>query len=153
LVILTLGTAIILFQATPQPVSAQNKAAAALTGQVTSEAEGAMEGVVVSARRDGSTVTVSVLSDAQGRYSFPMDEDHGSPADIRQPTSESTAAASCSIAQTVAARRSPRQAPPVPAGAPLRVGRRIVAKRKGPASAARRWLRWRRRGYLTGLFF
>src|SRR5262249_25392540 len=33
----------------------------------------AMEGVVVSAKKEGSTVTVSVISDAQGRYSFPAD--------------------------------------------------------------------------------
>src|SRR5215468_9244625 len=67
----TLGSAVIFFLA--QPVAAENKAAAALTGQVTSEAEGAMEGVVVSAKKEGSTVTVSVISDAQGRYSFPAD--------------------------------------------------------------------------------
>ena len=42
-----------------------------LTGQVTSQEEGAMEGVLVSAKKDGSTVTVTVVSDAQGRYSFP----------------------------------------------------------------------------------
>ena len=36
---------------------------AALTGKVTSAAEGPMEGVVVSANRQGSTVTVSVVSD------------------------------------------------------------------------------------------
>jgi virginiamycin B lyase len=71
--ILTAGFAVILFQATPQPAAAQNNAAAALAGQVTSEAEGAMEGVVVSAKKDGSTVTVSVITDAQGRYSFPAD--------------------------------------------------------------------------------
>lgn len=45
--------------------------AAALSGQVSSTREGAMEGVVVSARRDGSTVTVSVVSGAKGRFSFP----------------------------------------------------------------------------------
>src|SRR5262249_666032 len=71
--ILTLGAAVIVFQAALQPAAAENKAAAALTGQVTSEAEGAMEGVVVSAKKEGSTVTVSVISDAQGRYSFPAD--------------------------------------------------------------------------------
>ena len=43
----------------------------ALTGQVRSRAEGLMEGVVVSAKRAGSTVTVSVMSDARGQYSFP----------------------------------------------------------------------------------
>jgi streptogramin lyase len=47
------------------------QASAALTGTVSSQAEGPMEGVVVSARRSGSTMTVSVLSDAQGRYAFP----------------------------------------------------------------------------------
>ena len=30
-----------------------------------------MEGVVVTARRDGANVDVSVVSDAQGMYSFP----------------------------------------------------------------------------------
>jgi streptogramin lyase len=44
---------------------------AALTGQVSSAEEGAMEGVLVSAKKDGSTVRVTVVTDAQGRYSFP----------------------------------------------------------------------------------
>ena len=44
---------------------------AALAGTVSSEAEGRMEGVVVTARRAGSIVQVSVTTDAQGRYSFP----------------------------------------------------------------------------------
>jgi streptogramin lyase len=48
---------------------AQN--AAALEGQVSSAKEGAMEGVVVSARKDGSTITVSVISDDKGHFSFP----------------------------------------------------------------------------------
>ena len=43
----------------------------ALQGVVSSQAEGNMEGVVVSARRGGANFTVSVVSDAQGRYSFP----------------------------------------------------------------------------------
>ena len=51
------------------PISAQG--AAALSGQVRSAREGLMEGVVVSAKRDGSTITVSVVSDAKGRFSFP----------------------------------------------------------------------------------
>jgi virginiamycin B lyase len=42
-----------------------------LTGKVTSDAEGAMEGVVVSAKRAGSTITVSVITDKDGRYTFP----------------------------------------------------------------------------------
>ena len=51
------------------PISAQG--AAALSGQVSSAREGLMEGVVVSAKRDGLTITVSVVSDAKGRFSFP----------------------------------------------------------------------------------
>jgi streptogramin lyase len=47
------------------------QAPVALTGQVSSAAEGAMEGVLVSARKDGSTVTITVASDNAGRFSFP----------------------------------------------------------------------------------
>ncbi len=43
----------------------------ALTGVVSSEAEGRMEGVVVTARRAKSIVQVSVTTDAEGRYRFP----------------------------------------------------------------------------------
>ncbi len=51
------------------PLHAQ--APAPLSGVVSSASEGAMEGVVVSARRDGSSITISVVSDAQGRFAFP----------------------------------------------------------------------------------
>jgi virginiamycin B lyase len=44
---------------------------AAISGQVTSQTEGAMEGVVVTAHKDGSIVSVSVTSDAKGHYVFP----------------------------------------------------------------------------------
>jgi virginiamycin B lyase len=44
---------------------------APLTGQASSAEEGAMEGVLVSAKRDGASVTVTVVTDSQGRYSFP----------------------------------------------------------------------------------
>src|SRR5258705_4257803 len=64
---LTAGLAVILLA--PDAIRAQGQAA--LNGQVTTEAEGAMEGVVVSARKANSIVTVSVTTDAQGRYSFP----------------------------------------------------------------------------------
>src|SRR5262245_26494795 len=43
----------------------------ALTGIVSSEAEGKMEGVVVTARQAKSIVEVSVTTDADGRYNFP----------------------------------------------------------------------------------
>ncbi len=42
-----------------------------LRGTVTSDREGAMEGVLVSARRQGSAITVTVVSDAKGEYAFP----------------------------------------------------------------------------------
>jgi len=45
----------------------------ALAGQVTSMAEGPMEGVVVTAKRDASTISLSVTSDAEGQYRFPAD--------------------------------------------------------------------------------
>ncbi|MBO0750599.1 MAG: carboxypeptidase regulatory-like domain-containing protein, partial [Bradyrhizobiaceae bacterium] len=54
-----------------QSLPGQALAGQALAGQVSSAREGAMEGVVVSARRVGATVTVSVVSDAAGHYSFP----------------------------------------------------------------------------------
>ena len=44
---------------------------AALTGMVSSAAEPKMEGVLVTARRDGANFDVTVVSDAQGKYSFP----------------------------------------------------------------------------------
>src|SRR5436305_8221666 len=50
---------------------AETSSSVALTGQVTSAEEGPMEGVIVSAKRDGSTVTVSVITNEQGRFSFP----------------------------------------------------------------------------------
>jgi len=50
---------------------ADNAAPAALTGEVTSAAEGPMEGVVVTAHKDGSIVWTSVITDAQGHYAFP----------------------------------------------------------------------------------
>jgi len=46
-------------------------AQSALTGRVSSAEEGGMEGVLVSAKKDGSTITVTVVSDKQGRYAFP----------------------------------------------------------------------------------
>ena len=50
---------------------AQTALPAALAGRVSSSEEGPMEGVLVSAKRAGSTISVTVASDAQGRYTFP----------------------------------------------------------------------------------
>ncbi|MBI4888560.1 MAG: carboxypeptidase regulatory-like domain-containing protein [Acidobacteria bacterium] len=46
---------------------------AALSGTVTSPVEGAMEGVLVGAKKAGSTVATWVVSDARGEYRFPRD--------------------------------------------------------------------------------
>src|SRR4030095_15827709 len=63
--------------------NAQSSSSPALTGQVTSQEEGAMEGVLVSATRAGSTMTITVVTDAQGRYSFPQSRLEPGPYSIR----------------------------------------------------------------------
>jgi virginiamycin B lyase len=55
------------------PTGASAQSPAALNGQVTSAEEGAMEGVLVSAKRENSNITVTVVTDAKGHYSFPAD--------------------------------------------------------------------------------
>ena len=73
------GLAALILQAGPDSSSAQAQgypqghpsAAAALTGHVGSAKEGPMEGVVVSTRKDGSTISISVVTDDKGRYTFP----------------------------------------------------------------------------------
>ena len=55
----------------PPDLIAQASDPPPLSGVVSSQQEGLMEGVVVSARRDGANFTVSVVSDAHGKYSFP----------------------------------------------------------------------------------
>ncbi len=49
----------------------QAPSSAALAGQVTSKEEGPMEGVVVTAKKAGSTIAVTVVTDARGQYQFP----------------------------------------------------------------------------------
>jgi virginiamycin B lyase len=62
---------LLVYQFTSAPVHAQNQTGTLLGGQVTSQEEGPMEGVVISARGDGSTITISVMSDNLGHFSFP----------------------------------------------------------------------------------
>lgn len=67
-------TAVILLSFVANLVAQVDSSSVSLTGVVTSQEEGAtapLEGVLVSAKRAGSTMTVTVVSDAQGRYSFP----------------------------------------------------------------------------------
>src|ERR1700756_2534446 len=54
-------------------VGAELPSSSALTGKVTSQAEGAMEGVIVGAQKAGSTITTWVVSNAQGQYAFPRE--------------------------------------------------------------------------------
>src|SRR5262245_21877137 len=44
---------------------------AALTGQVSSVQEGLMEGVLVNLKKEGSTITTTVVTNDKGEYSFP----------------------------------------------------------------------------------
>jgi len=70
--VLVASVAAVLISAAIQPVlAAQAPAPVALTGEVRSNEEGPMEGVLVSAKKAGSTITITVVSDAQGHYSFP----------------------------------------------------------------------------------
>src|SRR4026208_1029740 len=52
------------------PMYAQPPDLPALTGLVTAD-EGPLEGVLVSAKKNGSTITTTVVTDQSGRYRFP----------------------------------------------------------------------------------
>ena len=67
--LLALAAAAMTLGITLAPVLAQTPMA--LSGQVSSAADGPMEGVVVSAKREGSTATISVVSDSTGKFGFP----------------------------------------------------------------------------------
>jgi virginiamycin B lyase len=65
------AVAAILFQAASARLHAQAQTPSVLSGVVTSAEEGPMEGVVVSAKKDGSTISISVVTNASGRFAFP----------------------------------------------------------------------------------
>ena len=69
--LLALVAGLVLICTPVQQASAADAADAALTGLVTSAEEGNMEGVLVSAKKAGTNITITVVSDAQGRYRFP----------------------------------------------------------------------------------
>jgi virginiamycin B lyase len=54
-------------------MAAGANAQTALGGQVSSAEEGAMEGVLVSAKKEGSTITTTVVTNDKGQFSFPAD--------------------------------------------------------------------------------
>jgi streptogramin lyase len=66
LIVGALGAAVLIKKS-----SAAAPGSVSLTGQVTSVEEGAMEGVLVSAKKSGSTITTTVFTDEKGRYQFP----------------------------------------------------------------------------------
>src|SRR5579872_2334487 len=53
------------------PGRAETSPSVALSGIVSSAEEGPMEGVLVGAKKVGSTITTTVVSDEHGRYRFP----------------------------------------------------------------------------------
>src|SRR5262249_55908597 len=65
------AAAVALFLTASDLIRADGSPGVALSGQVTSTEEGPMEGVLVSAKKADSTVTITVVSDDKGRYSFP----------------------------------------------------------------------------------
>src|SRR3984893_7082446 len=73
LLILIAGLGVTLIYPELSLLRGQTPTSIGLTGQVTSKEEGTMEGVVVSAKRAGSTITVSVVTDREGRYRFPRE--------------------------------------------------------------------------------
>src|SRR5207302_7317370 len=64
------GAGLLLSGAALSGVGAQPPAPA-LTGQVTTTEAGAMEGVLVSAQKSQSPIIITVVSDQNGRFSFP----------------------------------------------------------------------------------
>jgi virginiamycin B lyase len=67
---LVLGVVACLLLQTP----ANSQSSVSLTGIVSSDAEGPMEGVLVKAKQANGNITITVVSDAQGRYAFPADK-------------------------------------------------------------------------------
>src|SRR6185295_2624162 len=68
--------ALTMLSAAPSPLGPlgppAQQSSAALTVRVRSGTESAMEGVLVSAKREGSNITVTVVSNAAGVYAFPQ---------------------------------------------------------------------------------
>ena len=71
LVVLAAGAAFLFHPSAARPQAAKGNGLDSLSGQVSSAEEGNMEGVLVSAKMEGSTVTTTVVSDAQGHFRFP----------------------------------------------------------------------------------
>jgi virginiamycin B lyase len=69
------GAAVLLAPGLPGRAQAQVQSPApALAGLVSSAEDGPLEGVLVSAQRGDSTISITVVSGADGRFSFPADK-------------------------------------------------------------------------------
>jgi len=69
-VVWTTTGAALLALACAVPALAESPSGTALAGKVTSPTEGAMEGVIVGAKKAGSTITTWVVSNDQGQFAF-----------------------------------------------------------------------------------
>jgi virginiamycin B lyase len=69
--IVTACAAVVLFHAGFTALHGAALTSVALTGQVSSAEEAQMEGVLVTAKKTGSTIATTVASDQTGHYSFP----------------------------------------------------------------------------------
>ena len=67
----TLAAALVVAGLWTTPAAQSGGGTAVVQGNVKDGAGAAMEGVIVSARADGKTITTSVFSDRQGNYQFP----------------------------------------------------------------------------------
>src|SRR5262244_764257 len=66
-----LGASALLTPSLGSDVLAQSTAAIALRGHVSSAEEPSMEGVVVTAKKTGGTISTSVVTNASGDFQFP----------------------------------------------------------------------------------
>ena len=66
-----LAAAVFFLLAPADEIRANGSPPYAITGQISSQKEGPMEGVVIGAKKDGSTITVNVVSDEKGRFHVP----------------------------------------------------------------------------------
>ena len=66
---LAISFVLVCFQTAPG--RAETSPSVALSGVVSSVEEGPMEGVLVGAKKTGSTITITVVSDEHGQYRFP----------------------------------------------------------------------------------
>ena len=64
-------TALVMYAGSHSSASLRAQSGVALTGLVISEEEDRMEGVVVTAHREGSPISISVVTDETGRFNFP----------------------------------------------------------------------------------